>query len=177
MMHAVSRAIQPHVRPLRLFATLWSLRQYPTRSREWSWERKFSAIRAAGCDGVFSPPRPELVDRGGLAYPGVVSLDHPRKVARALQAVKEFGAEAIDVQLGDYDSSLADMLKLTDRLQAGALMAHLHRTSSPAPVRAVPELGHAAPAYGLSCFGDTWRDAQALVRDLRRLWRETAAVT
>lgn len=286
MIQAVSRANQPQDRPLRLFATLWSLRQYPTRSREWSWERKFSAIRAAGCDGVFSPPRPELADRGSLAYLGVVSLDHPRKVAPALQAVKELGAEAIDVQLGDYDSNLADMLKLTDRLQAvateldlpfavethrdtftetpeatlalarghqrrtgrqlplcldhshfavvrhlapdafwprlrqpaallaaanqfhlrpfnghhcqipvldrngrftleyrdwrryaAALMAHLHRTPSPAPVRAVPELGHAAPAYGLSCFGDTWRDAQALVRDLRRLWRETAAVT
>jgi hypothetical protein len=41
-------------------------------------------------------------------------------------------------------------------------------------VLAVPELGHAAPAYGLTGFGDTWRDARAVARDLRRQWREAA---
>ena len=62
-------------RPLWLFATLWSLRQYPTRSREWSWGRKFGAIRAAGFDGVFSPPLPALEERGGLRYLAVTSVD------------------------------------------------------------------------------------------------------
>ena len=51
-------------RPLWLFASLWSLRQYPTERREWSWSKKFAAIRAAGFEGLFSPPCPELADRG-----------------------------------------------------------------------------------------------------------------
>ena len=53
------------------------------------------------------------------------------------------------------------------------LFTHLHTQKTNAPVLAVPELGNAAPAYGLSCFGDTWQDAQALIRDLRRTWRTT----
>lgn len=267
-------------RALRLFATLWSLRQYPTAAREWPWSKKFAAIRAAGFDGVFSPPRPELADRGALDYLAVTSLDAPAKIAPALRAARDLGAVAIDVQLGDYDSRVADMVKLAvrirdvardlalpfaiethrdtftetpeatvalargfrratgetlplcldhshfavvrhlardafwDRLRepaellaaatqfhlrpfnghhcqipvltpigrrtpeyqdwlrySAALLGHLRTQRTTAPVLAVPELGHAAPAYGLSCFGDTWRDACAVARDLRRQWR------
>ena len=53
---------------------------------------------------------------------------------------------------------------------SAALLAHLRAQDTTEPVLAVPELGHAAPAYGLSCFGDTWRDAQAVARDLRQQW-------
>lgn len=267
-------------RKLLLFATGWSLRQYPTAAREWSWPKKFAAMRSAGFDGVFSPPRPELEGRGDLAYLAVTSLDAPGKVAPALRAARDLGAVAIDVQLGDYDSRVADMVKLAvrirdaardlalpfaiethrdtftetpeatvalargfrratgetlplcldhshfavvrhlardafwDRLRepaellaaatqfhlrpfnghhcqipvltaagrrtpeyqdwlrySAALFAHLRAQRTTAPVLAVPELGHAAPAYGLSCFGDTWRDACAVARDLRRQWR------
>jgi hypothetical protein len=41
----------------------------------------------------------------------------------------------------------------------------------PRPVWVVPELGHAAPSYGLTGFGDTWRDVLTVVKDLRQLWR------
>ena len=51
------------------------------------------------------------------------------------------------------------------------LPPYLKTQPTTAPVLAVPELGNAAPAYGLSCFGDTWLDAQAVARDLRRQWR------
>lgn len=268
-------------RELRLFATLWSLRQYPTQAREWSWAKKFAAIRAARFDGVFAGPLPALAERGDLPYLGVASLDTPAQVEPALRAVKALGGLAIDVQLGDYDSRVADMVKLAVRIRAVArdldlpfaiethrdtftetpeatvalargyrrrtgetlplCLDHSHfavvrhlardafwtRLSEPAelldaatqfhlrpfnghhcqvpvldaagrrtpeyrdwlvyaaalfarlraqpttdPVLAVPELGHANPTYGLSCFGDTWLDAQALARDLRRLWRE-----
>ena len=267
-------------RPLWLFASLWSLRQYPTKAREWSWSKKFSAIQAAGFEGVFAPPQPYLAERGALRYLAVTSLDEPRKVAAAFRAAKELGALAIDVQLGDYDTPLADAVTLTLRIravaqeldlpfaiethrntftetpestlalahgyraetgeilplcldhshfaiirhlapgtywerlrepadllaaatqfhlrpfnghhcpvpvlnQAGrrtaeyrdwqvyaeALFAHLRRQRTNEPVLVVPEMGHAAPAYGLSCFGDTWADVQALTRDLRRQWR------
>jgi hypothetical protein len=55
---------------------------------------------------------------------------------------------------------------------AKALLAHLRSLPGREPVLAVPELGHAAPSYGLSCFGDTWADACAVQRDLRALWRD-----
>jgi hypothetical protein len=270
-------------RPLWLFATLWSLRRYPTPRREWTWERKFASIRTAGFDGVFSPPRPELAERGPLRYLAVTSLGSQRKVTPALRAAKALGAVAIDVQLGDYDTPLADAVRLAQRIRAvarelnlpfaienhrdtftetpeatlalargyraatgetlplcldhshfavvrhlapgtfwerlrrpaqllaaatqfhlrpfnghhcqipvldasgrrtpeyrdwqaysAALLAHLRHQKTTAPVLAVPELGHAAPAYGLTGFGDTWRDACTVARDLRRQWRAAA---
>ena len=271
-------------RELWLFATLWSLRQYPNKAREWSWKKKFAAIRTAGFDGVFSPPLPALAERGGLRYLAVTSVGQPAKIRPALQTAKGLGALAIDVQLGNYDSRLADMIKLAVRLRdaardfalpfaiethrdtftetpeatlalcrgyrqrtgellplcldhshfaivrhlapgsfwarlrepaallaaatqfhlrpfnghhcqipvldatgrrtpeyrdwwqySAALLAHLRAGPGNDPVLAVPELGHAAPAYGLSCFGDTWRDTQTVARDLRRQWRRSTA--
>jgi hypothetical protein len=267
-------------RPLWLFASAWSLRQYPTAGREWSWEKKFKAIRAAKFEGIFSPPRPEIAGRGILRYLAVTSLDDPKKVASALTAARELGALAIDVQLGDYDTPLAEAVRLAVRIRdvarelalpfaiethrdtftetpeatlalargyataAGeelplcldhshfavvrhlredllwerlrepaellaaaaqlhlrpfnghhcqipaldargrrtpeyrrwldysqSLLAHLAAQPTCEPVLIVPELGHAAPAYRLSCFGDTWRDTQAVARDLRAQWR------
>ena len=71
---AVTPSSAVGARPLWLFATLWSLRKYPTVRREWTWERKFSAIRAAGFDGVFSPPIPAIAERGTLRYLAVPEL-------------------------------------------------------------------------------------------------------
>lgn len=273
----------PHSpRKLEIYGTLWSLRQYPTKSREWSWARKFAAVRDAGCDGLFTMPFPELAERGDLAYLAVGSLDHPRKVAPLFRDATKLGAVAIGIQLGDTDSKLADMIALCKRIHDVAadhnlpyaiethrdtftetpeatmaltrgfarryrrtlplcldhshfavvrhyapgtywerlkepaefldaatqfhlrpfnghhcqipvlnhadrrtpeyrdwldyltpLFTHLHGQERREPVIAVPELGNAAPAYGLSCFGDTWEDAKALIKDLRRTWRAT----
>lgn len=272
-------------RPLWLFATLWSLRKYPSAGREWSWARKFAAIRAAGFDGVFSPPIPPVADRGALRYLAVTSLDAAAKVAPALHAAKQLGAIAIDVQLADYDTPLRDAVKLAQRIRAvareldlpfaiethrdtftetpeatlalwrayreatgeplplcldhshfaivrhlapgtfwerlrepaellasaaqfhlrpfnghhcqipvlnasgrrtpeyrdwlvysAALFTHLRTQKTAMPVLAVPELGHAAPAYGLSCFGDTWSDVQTVARDLRQQWRSASVL-
>ncbi|MCW5550407.1 MAG: hypothetical protein KIT44_15700 [Opitutaceae bacterium] len=102
----------PPIRPLWIFASLWSLRQYPTRHREWSWDKKFDAIRHAGFTGIFSPPIPALASRGDLRYLAVTSLDTPSKVKPALTAAAELGALAIDIQLGDYDTPLAEAVKL-----------------------------------------------------------------
>lgn len=271
-------------RPLWLFATLWSLRQYPTAKREWTWERKFRAIRDAGFDGVFSPPRPELSQRGDLRYLAVTSLSPGMDLVAPFRAAKDLGAVAIDIQLGDYDSPLADMVDLArtlagvsrdvglpfaiethrdtftetpeatvalarafqrrtrsrlplcldhshfaivrhlapgtfwERLRepeellaaatqfhlrpfnghhcqipvldargrrtpeyrdwlgyAASLLQHLRAQPTAEPVLAVPEIGHAAPSYGLSCFSDTWADVSAVERDLRALWRANAS--
>ena len=263
-----------------LFATLWSLRRYPSIRREWTWERKFSEIRAAGFEGVFAPPFPEIAARGALRYLAVTSLGSLANVEPAFRAAKRLGALAIDVQLGDYDTKVETAVRLALRIRdvardtelpfaiethrdtftetpeatvalcrafraasgerlplcldhshfaiirhlapgtfwkrlsepaellaaatqfhlrpfnghhcqipvldvagrrtaeyrdwkeySAALFSHLQSRNSKAAVLAVPELGHAAPSYGLSCFGDTWRDVQALARDLRTQWR------
>ncbi len=270
------------LRPLWLFASLWSLRQYPAKAREWSWAKKFAAIHAAGFAGVFSPPIPALGERGDLRYLAVTSVAEPGQVEPALRAARALGALAIDVQLGDYDSPLADMVTLATRIRdvarelalpfalethrdtftetpeaalalwrgyrqatgeplplcldhshfaiirhlapgtfwdrlrepaellasatqfhlrpfnghhcqipvlnaagrrtpeyrdwqvySAELFAYLRRQKTTEPVLAVPEMGNAAPAYGLSCFGDTWRDVQTLAGDLHRQWRTT----
>ncbi|HND62776.1 MAG TPA: hypothetical protein PLB90_14945, partial [Opitutaceae bacterium] len=99
-------------RELRLFATLWSLRQYPTADREWTWARKFAAIRRAGFDGVFAPPLPVLAERGALRYLAVTSLGVGDPVDPPFAAARALGAEAMDVQLGDYDTPRSSAVAL-----------------------------------------------------------------
>jgi hypothetical protein len=268
-------------RPLWIFASLWSLRRYPTPSREWTWTRKFAAIRKAGFDGIFSPPIPDLAERGELRYLAVTSLGRPADVKPVLRRAAALGALAIDVQLGDYDTPLVKAVALARRIDdvarelnlpyaiethrdtftetpevtldlcrqfrretgrtlplcldhshfavirhlapgtfwehlsqprelleaaiqfhlrpfnghhcqipvldgrgrrtpeyrdwlayTAALFAHLAGGDRTKPVLVVPELGNAAPAYGLSCFGDTWTDLLALDRDLRTQWHK-----
>jgi len=268
-------------RPLWLFATLWSLRQYPTKKREWSWKKKFAAIRAGGFDGVFSPPQPYLAERGDLKYLAVTSLGVDSDVAKPFRDAQALGAVALDVQICDFDTPVPDAVKVVLRIRqasretglpfaiethrdtltetpektvalaeaytaacgevmplcldhshfavvrhlapavyweylsqpasllaaatqfhlrpfnghhcqipvltptgratpeykdwlgyAGPLLHYLRQQPTTDPVLAVPEIGHAAPPYGLSCFSDTWQDVLRTERDLRRLWKE-----
>jgi hypothetical protein len=53
-----------------------------------------------------------------------------------------------------------------------SLMAFLKSNGTVEDIHMVPELGHAAPSYGLSCFPDIWKDAQVIGHDLRRWWEE-----
>lgn len=272
---------RPADRPLHLFATLWSLRQYPSKARELSWEKKFARVRAAGFQGVMSPPLPSLEERGDLRYLAITSLAEIKKVSPALTSIQALKAFAFDVQLGDYDSKLEDMIKLAIYIRdmakdlglpfaiethrntftetpevtvalcrayfektgetlplcldhshfavvrhlardafwenlrepvellaaatqfhlrpfnghhcqipvlnnagrrtpeyrdwlvyADSLFRYLKRQPTQAPVLAVPELGNAAPAYGLSCFSDTWKDVLTVQSDLRKLWAQ-----
>lgn len=266
-------------RPLHLFATMWSLRQYPSAEKEWSWAKKFAAIRAAGFDGVFSPPIPVIAERGALKYLAVTSLGTGSNCAVPFAAARDLGAVAIDVQLCDYDTPLPEAVAaakeigaaarahglpfaiethrdtftetpeattalarayaadtgktlplcldhshfaVVRHLPSGQLWARLrepkpllraaaqfhlrpfngHHCQVPAltpggkrtpeyldwlgyvaelfgyeqrrrtakPMLVVVEIGHAAPAYRLSGFPDTWRDARRVAADLRTLW-------
>jgi len=258
---------------------MWSLRQYPSAEKEWSWAKKFAAIRAAGFDGVFSPPIPVIAERGALKYLAVTSLGTGSNCAVPFAAARDLGAVAIDVQLCDYDTPLPEAVAAakeigaaarahglpfaiethrdtftetpeatTDlarayaadtgktlplcldhshfavvrHLSSGQLWARLrepkpllraaaqfhlrpfngHHCQVPAltpggkrtpeyldwlgyvaelfgyeqrrrtakPMLVVVEIGHAAPAYRLSGFPDTWRDARRVAADLRALW-------
>ncbi len=266
-------------RPLHLFATMWSLRQYPSAEKEWTWTRKFAAIRAAGFDGVFSPPIPVIAERGALQYLAVTSLGTGSNCTVPFAAARALGAVAIDVQLCDYDTPLSEAVTVVKRIRAAArahglpfaiethrdtftetpeataalakayamdtgktlplcldhshfavvrhlppgqlwarlrepkpllraavqfhlrpfnghhcqlpaltpsgkrtpeyldwlsyvaeLFAHEQRRRTAKPMLVVVEIGHAAPAYRLSGFPDTWRDVRRVAADLRALW-------
>lgn len=101
---------------LRFYATPWSLRQYPSAARQWSWPRKFRAIREAGFTGVTSPPIPKIRDRGDLQYLSITSIDRTAQIAPAFRAVTDLGANAIVVKLGDYDTPLPAALELVRAL-------------------------------------------------------------
>lgn len=110
----------PTVKPLWLFATLWSLRQYPTLAREWSWPRKFAAIRDAGFDGVMSPPIPALAERGALRYLAVGSVSTPAAVTALFSESQRLGASAVNVQIGQPLTTLATALRLARSIRAAS---------------------------------------------------------
>jgi sugar phosphate isomerase/epimerase len=51
------------------------------------------------------------------------------------------------------------------------LFAHERSRRTARPVLVVIEMGHAAPAYRLSGFPDTWRDVRRVAADLRAIWK------
>jgi hypothetical protein len=265
---------------LHTYATAWSLREYPSKEAEWSWDRKFDAIREAGFTGIMSPPREELSGGGNLDYWAMGSLGVGDDYAAYFEAVKALGATHATIQPCDVDTPLGDavdaiigivaaakkadvpvtiechrdtftetpekMWALYDgfRAKTGELMPvcfdhshfvvvrhyaapywdklnerpdvlkdcprfHMrpcngHHCQIPATfdgekrtpeyelwsdyakslmqfikvegtvtdIHMVPELGNAAPAYGLSCFPDVWEDAKIIGADLRRWWDE-----
>ncbi|SDS48760.1 hypothetical protein [Opitutus sp. GAS368] len=112
-------------RRLLLFASLWSLRQYPSKSREWSWTKKFAAIRDAGFDGVFSPPIPEMGERAGLLYLAVTSAGGRTRWAPTFAAARRLGAVGLCVQLCGYDTPLPAALKAAQKVRRAARRVHL----------------------------------------------------
>ena len=264
---------------LRLCATVWSVRGYPSQENEWSWPQKLQAIKDAGFDGLMSPPLPQLKDRGDLTYWAISSFgvgDDPRPF---FEQATELGAAAATIQPCDVDTPLADCVEVVRNIQAlarefelptgienhrdtftetpermydmcegyekaeqqplplcfdhshFAVVRHLrhpywpdlkgredllartrqfhlrpfhgHHCQIPATfdgqrrtpeylewlqfarelfgfikahgngeIFVVPELGHANPAYGLSCFPDVWNDAHVTANDLRKAWNE-----
>lgn len=263
---------------LRVFATAWSLREYPTKAGEWTWAEKFAAIRAAGFDGIMSPPRAELAERGGFDYWAMGSLGAEHDIAAYFAQVASLGATHATIQLGDVDTPLNEAIDVAERIMVAAdaagvpatieshrdtftetperlwavcdgfaqrtgrplpvcfdhshfavvrhltapywpqlnerpdvlarcerfhlrpftghhcqipatldgvkptpeyeqwgefvreLFGWLHANGTAREICVCPELGNAAPAYGLSCFPDVWRDAGFIAADLRRRW-------
>ncbi|MBP7141249.1 MAG: hypothetical protein KBA71_05035 [Opitutaceae bacterium] len=265
---------------LRVFATAWSLREYPTKETEWSWERKFDAITTTGFDGIMSPPRPELAARGSLEYWAMGSLGAGDDPVAYFDRVAGLGAGHATIQVCDVETPLEDTIGVVESVMSAARKAGIPvtiethrdtftetpektwalcdaffgRTGEPLPVcfdhshfavvrhlaapywpklnerpevmarcgwmhlrpfnghhcqipatrdgrepapeyllwgdyvdamfgwvqthstqlevNLCPELGNAAPAYGLSCFPDIWIDAQYVAADLRHRWRK-----
>ena len=144
-------------RPLHLFATMWSLRQYPTTEKEWSWARKFAAIRAAGFDGVFSPPIPVIAERGPLKYLAVTSLGTDSDCVAPFAAARDLGAVAMDVQLCDYDTPLAKAVSVAKKIAAAAR-------------------AHRLP-YAIETHRDTFTETPEATQALARAYRSATGKT
>lgn len=100
------------VRRLRFFATMWSLRGYPSVRREWSWPRKRAEILAAGFDGIMSPPRPELQDRGDLGYLAISRVDRAEQVEPLFASLRGLRPVGLILQIGRFDTPLRSCLRL-----------------------------------------------------------------
>lgn len=104
---------------LRHIANLWTLMGHPSRSAEWTLERKLEAIKEAGFDGVCWAPIPGLkegLERFGLVFVGGMASGDPLAFSTTLRELKQACAIHVNVQLGSHDVLTPEALRLTLRL-------------------------------------------------------------
>jgi len=100
-------------------AALWSLWDYPSAKAEWSLEKKFAAIKAAGFDGIATAMNPELgklAEKHGLCSVGYISSGKPADFRRLIQENRDGGAKRINVQLAYHDTPVEKGTALAIRL-------------------------------------------------------------
>jgi len=100
-------------------AATWSMIGFPSPRREWSLDRKLTAIKAAGFDGVCAYITPELkasADQLGLR---LMSGFDARSVAEALprlRAQRDLGVRFINIQLLNHDTPPAQAARVAVQL-------------------------------------------------------------
>jgi hypothetical protein len=104
---------------LVLCATTWSMIGYPTPQREWSLERKLTAIQAAGFDGVCACLTPALkagADRRGLVAMSGLACSDFADARTQLREQRDLGAHFINLQLLNHRTPPARAAAMTVRL-------------------------------------------------------------
>ena len=124
---------------LIMCATTWSLEGHPTPAREWSLERKLTAIQAAGFDGVCANVTPELkagAARRGLAMMSGFDCSDLAVTRPRLEAQRALGVHFINIQLLNHDTPPAQaaalavrLIKLSQRLGLGVHI-EVHRDTA-----------------------------------------------
>lgn len=92
---------------LVMCATTWSMIGFPAPKREWSMERKFRAIKAAGFDGVCAFITPEMAVVARQLGLRLMSGFDAKSVADALprlRAQRDAGVRFINIQLLNHDT-------------------------------------------------------------------------
>lgn len=80
---------------LHLVAAAWSMTNYPSAEKQWSWAKKVKAAKDAGFVGVSAGATPELVQalrEHKMALIGGVDVGEPGEAEPKLRAFKEAGA-------------------------------------------------------------------------------------
>jgi hypothetical protein len=124
--------------PIAHIASLWSLMEHPSRTKEWTLERKIRAIATAGFDGMaarLTPEHRKLADRHGLRHLlGQISSSDPQEYSAGIRAQKESGAVHINVQLSDHDTPPAmavrhwlQMERAAERIGGVVMSLEIHR--------------------------------------------------
>jgi hypothetical protein len=104
---------------LRQIASLWSLRDYPSADTPWGPEAQLDAIRSAGFDGVtgrIGEHNGKLARERQLIVVGFVSSGDDTEFGGLLDIQREAGAQQVNVQLADHDTSTREALRLVHRL-------------------------------------------------------------
>lgn len=104
---------------LIICATPWSMVGHPTPAREWSLERKLTAIQAAGFDGVCAYVTPELqagANRRGLRLMSGFDCSDLVVARPRLEAQRALGVHFINIQLLNHDTPPARAAALAVRL-------------------------------------------------------------
>ena len=108
-----------HPPVLRHVVNLWTLVWHPTKTREWSLERKLRAVKDAGFDGFttqLTAQHARMADKLDLMRVGYFSSSDPRTFASLLRSQQDAGALHANVQLGDHDTPTSTALRLARRL-------------------------------------------------------------
>jgi len=113
---------------LHLYATAWSLREYPFKDAEWPWSLKFAAIKAAGFTGIMSPPVAALAERGDLDYWAMGSLGAEHDPKAYFDQVVALGATHATIQPCDVETPLAEAIDVVVRVLATAKAAGIPTT-------------------------------------------------
>ncbi len=106
---------------LRHILNIWSMVGYPSPKKEWSLERKLKAAKDAGFDGFttqLTAAHADLGDKLGLMRVGYFASSRPADFEKLLGEQKRFGAEHINVQLGDHDTPTAQAVAMAKRLMS-----------------------------------------------------------
>ncbi len=104
---------------LHHIAALWTLLEHPSPAREWSLEKKFETIKAAGFDGVadlLDARHARLAAKHGLLTIGYMRVFRAAEFRKLILQNLEGGARRINVQLGDHDTPVEQSVRLAIRL-------------------------------------------------------------
>lgn len=102
---------------------LWTLDDTPNARRPWGLARRLAAAREAGFDAVHTAASPgieTLLKRNALRYMGLVLARGDTDGATLLREQHAAGAEIVNVQLGDGDTSISTAVRKALRLRAAA---------------------------------------------------------
>ncbi len=92
---------------LLLCAQTWSLVGYPSPRREWSLEKKLTAIQEAGFDGVTAYITPEIqagAERRGLQVVSSFDCGDLKTARERLTAQRALGVRFVNLQVLDHDT-------------------------------------------------------------------------
>jgi hypothetical protein len=135
---------------LRFYASLWTLREYPSRASEWSLDEKFAAVRREGFEAIggrLLPEAPELCARHELDYVLFLDVD-ASNYEEQLRRAPEWNPRRVNIQLCDHDTAPTEAaeiwIKVMEQAEALGLNVDLetHRdtaTETPEKIQAIAD--------------------------------------